>query len=40
MICLLEAIISLLDDPNVSSPLNRDAAKLWSNKEEFKRMVR
>ena len=31
MIGIIDAIIALLTDPNVSSPLNGEAAKLWSN---------
>lgn len=31
---------SLLDNPNNASPLNIDAAKMWENKVEFKRLVR
>ena len=40
MIALLEAIISLLDDPNNSSPLNSEAAHLWNDKDAFRKRAR
>lgn len=36
---ILLSIQSLLDNPNNASPLNANAAALWGNKEEFKKMV-
>lgn len=36
---LLLSIQSLLGEPNISSPLNNKAAQLWSNQEEYKKMV-
>ncbi|KAJ0234565.1 hypothetical protein HA466_0272790 [Hirschfeldia incana] len=32
-------IRSLLGEPNISSPLNTQAAQLWSNQEEYRKMV-
>ncbi|GLT53753.1 hypothetical protein SLA2020_270030 [Shorea laevis] len=36
---ILLSIQSLLGEPNVSSPLNSQAAQLWSNQEEYRKMV-
>ncbi|GAB4818712.1 hypothetical protein N2152v2_005758 [Parachlorella kessleri] len=36
---LLVSIQSLLSDPNVDSPLNAHAAKLWGSDQEYKQMV-
>ncbi|KAH0855049.1 hypothetical protein HID58_020529 [Brassica napus] len=36
---ILLSIQSLLGEPNISSPLNNQAAKLWSNQEEYRKMV-
>ncbi|XP_058079516.1 ubiquitin-conjugating enzyme E2 19-like isoform X1 [Magnolia sinica] len=36
---LLLSIQSLLGEPNNSSPLNTQAAALWSNQQEFRKMV-
>ncbi|ONK77039.1 uncharacterized protein A4U43_C02F2470 [Asparagus officinalis] len=36
---ILLSIQSLLGEPNVDSPLNSYAATLWSNQEEYKKMV-
>ncbi|AES62194.1 putative aminoacyltransferase, E1 ubiquitin-activating enzyme [Medicago truncatula] len=36
---MLLSIQSLLEEPNLESPLNNYAAELWNDKEDFKRMV-
>ncbi|XP_058741200.1 uncharacterized protein LOC131613556 [Vicia villosa] len=36
---ILLSIQSLLEEPNLESPLNSYAAELWNDKEDFKRMV-
>ncbi|KAH7560677.1 hypothetical protein ACOSP7_017028 [Xanthoceras sorbifolium] len=36
---ILISIQSLLGEPNISSPLNSQAAQLWSNQEEYRKMV-
>ncbi|KAM7278045.1 hypothetical protein ACFE04_005179 [Oxalis oulophora] len=36
---ILLSIQSLLGEPNISSPLNTQAAQLWSNQEEYRMMV-
>ncbi|KDP22130.1 hypothetical protein JCGZ_25961 [Jatropha curcas] len=36
---ILLSIQSLLGEPNISSPLNTQAAQLWSNQEEYRKMV-
>ncbi|KAG9128902.1 hypothetical protein Leryth_009621 [Lithospermum erythrorhizon] len=36
---ILLSIQSLLGEPNTSSPLNTQAAELWDNQEEYKKMV-
>ncbi|KAI9073724.1 hypothetical protein K1719_044323 [Acacia pycnantha] len=36
---ILLSIQSLLGEPNNSSPLNPQAAQLWSNQEEYRKMV-
>ncbi|KAI7993033.1 Ubiquitin-conjugating enzyme E2 19 [Camellia lanceoleosa] len=36
---ILLSIQSLLGEPNTSSPLNTQAASLWSNQEEYRKMV-
>lgn len=36
---ILLSIQSLLGEPNISSPLNSQAAQLWSNQEEYRKMV-
>ncbi|KAL3653341.1 Ubiquitin-conjugating enzyme E2 20 [Castilleja foliolosa] len=36
---ILLSIQSLLGEPNISSPLNTQAAALWSNQEEYRKMV-
>uniref|UniRef100_A0A7N0V3T9 E2 ubiquitin-conjugating enzyme n=1 Tax=Kalanchoe fedtschenkoi TaxID=63787 RepID=A0A7N0V3T9_KALFE len=36
---VLLSIQSLLGEPNNESPLNKHAASLWSNQEEYKKMV-
>nr|GEU81834.1 ubiquitin-conjugating enzyme E2 20 [Tanacetum cinerariifolium] len=36
---ILISIQSLLGEPNTSSPLNNQAAVLWSNQEEYRKMV-
>ncbi|GAA0143003.1 ubiquitin-protein ligase [Lithospermum erythrorhizon] len=36
---ILISIQSLLGEPNTSSPLNSQAAALWENQEEYKKMV-
>ncbi|KAG4966864.1 hypothetical protein AAZX31_12G020900 [Glycine max] len=36
---ILLSIQSLLGEPNISSPLNQQAAQLWSNQEEYRKMV-
>ncbi|KAG4138308.1 hypothetical protein ERO13_D07G126600v2 [Gossypium hirsutum] len=36
---ILLSIQSLLGEPNISSPLNTHAAQLWSNQEEYRKMV-
>ncbi|KAJ1386099.1 Ubiquitin-conjugating enzyme E2 [Sesbania bispinosa] len=36
---ILLSIQSLLGEPNISSPLNPHAAQLWSNQEEYRKMV-
>ncbi|XP_076888403.1 ubiquitin-conjugating enzyme E2 20-like isoform X1 [Bidens hawaiensis] len=36
---ILISIQSLLGEPNTSSPLNTQAAALWSNQEEYRKMV-
>ncbi|OAY48482.1 ubiquitin-conjugating enzyme E2 20 [Manihot esculenta] len=36
---ILLSIQSLLGEPNINSPLNTQAAQLWSNQEEYKKMV-
>ncbi|KAK8558647.1 hypothetical protein V6N13_098294 [Hibiscus sabdariffa] len=33
------SIQSLLGEPNISSPLNTQAAQLWSNQQEYRKMV-
>ncbi|CAM9331193.1 unnamed protein product [Discosporangium mesarthrocarpum] len=35
---ILQSLRSLLGDPNNESPLNAQAAQLWPNKEEFRRV--
>mmetsp|Transcript_9027 Transcript_9027/g.18242 ORF Transcript_9027/g.18242 Transcript_9027/m.18242 type:complete len:140 (+) Transcript_9027:18-437(+) len=37
---ILLSLQTLLDDPNNDSPLNNQAANLWDNQEEYRRMVR
>jgi ubiquitin-conjugating enzyme E2 D/E len=38
---IMLSISSLLTDPNPSSPMNRESAKLWeTNKEEYNRVVK
>ncbi|KAL0680050.1 hypothetical protein Bca4012_008031 [Brassica carinata] len=37
---ILLSIQSLLGEPNISSPLNTQAAQLWSNQEEYRKMVK
>ncbi|KAD5960387.1 hypothetical protein E3N88_11859 [Mikania micrantha] len=37
---ILISIQSLLGEPNTSSPLNTQAAALWSNQEEYRKMVK
>ncbi|KAL2941983.1 Ubiquitin-conjugating enzyme E2 19 [Bienertia sinuspersici] len=36
---ILLSIQSLLGEPNTTSPLNTQAAALWSNQEEYRKMV-
>lgn len=36
---ILISIQSLLGEPNTSSPLNNQAAALWENQEEYRKMV-
>ncbi|XP_074310585.1 ubiquitin-conjugating enzyme E2 20-like [Silene latifolia] len=36
---ILLSIQSLLGEPNTSSPLNTQAAALWTNQEEYRKMV-
>ncbi|CAH9072371.1 unnamed protein product [Cuscuta europaea] len=36
---ILLSIQSLLGEPNISSPLNTQAAALWGNQEEYRKMV-
>ncbi|PIN06116.1 Ubiquitin-protein ligase [Handroanthus impetiginosus] len=36
---ILLSIQSLLGEPNISSPLNNQAASLWGNQEEYRKMV-
>ncbi|KAK4482438.1 hypothetical protein RD792_009595 [Penstemon davidsonii] len=36
---ILLSIQSLLGEPNISSPLNTQAASLWTNPEEYRKMV-
>ncbi|KAL3828218.1 hypothetical protein ACJIZ3_017020 [Penstemon smallii] len=36
---ILLSIQSLLGEPNISSPLNTQAASLWTNQEEYRKMV-
>ena len=36
---ILVSLRSLLSDPNNDSPLNSQAANLWHNKDEFKRIL-
>ncbi|XP_022154314.1 ubiquitin-conjugating enzyme E2 20-like [Momordica charantia] len=36
---VLLSIQSLLGEPNISSPLNNQAAQLWSNQKEYRKMV-
>ncbi|EXC38074.1 Ubiquitin-conjugating enzyme E2 19 [Morus notabilis] len=36
---ILLSIQSLLGEPNISSPLNSQAAQLWSNQEDYRKMV-
>ncbi|KAM3398410.1 ubiquitin-conjugating enzyme E2 20-like [Capsicum galapagoense] len=36
---ILISIQSLLGEPNISSPLNTQAAALWCNQEEYRKMV-
>lgn len=36
---ILLSIQSLLGEPNISSPLNPQAAQLWINQEEYRKMV-
>ncbi|GMH07634.1 hypothetical protein Nepgr_009474 [Nepenthes gracilis] len=36
---ILLSIQSLLGEPNISSPLNNEAAALWGNQEEYRKMV-
>ncbi|CAL5212448.1 unnamed protein product [Lathyrus oleraceus] len=36
---ILLSIQSLLGEPNISSPLNPQAAQLWSNQEDYRKMV-
>ncbi|KAK2381282.1 ubiquitin-conjugating enzyme E2 [Trifolium repens] len=36
---ILLSIQSLLGEPNISSPLNTQAAQLWSNQEDYRKMV-
>uniref|UniRef100_A0A7N0RJM7 E2 ubiquitin-conjugating enzyme n=1 Tax=Kalanchoe fedtschenkoi TaxID=63787 RepID=A0A7N0RJM7_KALFE len=36
---ILLSIQSLLGEPNTSSPLNNQAAAIWSNQEEYRKMV-
>eukprot|EP00758_Cryptobia_borreli_P001075 Tbor_TRINITY_DN1915_c0_g1::TRINITY_DN1915_c0_g1_i1::g.3548::m.3548/K06688/UBE2C, UBC11; ubiquitin-conjugating enzyme E2 C len=37
---ILLSVQSLLDSPNIHSPLNNTAASLWANQEEFSKVVR
>ncbi len=37
---VLLSVQSLLDNPNVASPLNMQAAQLWKDQPEFKKVVR
>lgn len=37
---ILLSVQSLLDSPNIHSPLNPNAAALWSNKEEYAKAVK
>ncbi|KAL4318665.1 hypothetical protein GQ457_18G016200 [Hibiscus cannabinus] len=36
---ILLSIQSLLGEPNISSPLNTQAAQLWSNQQEYRKIV-
>ncbi|KAH6765917.1 ubiquitin-conjugating enzyme19 [Perilla frutescens var. hirtella] len=36
---ILLSIQSLLGEPNISSPLNTQAAALWANQEDYRKMV-
>ncbi|XP_061374156.1 ubiquitin-conjugating enzyme E2 20-like [Gastrolobium bilobum] len=36
---ILLSIQSLLGEPNISSPLNTQAAQLWNNQEDYRKMV-
>ncbi|KAK3205213.1 hypothetical protein Dsin_019259 [Dipteronia sinensis] len=36
---ILLSIQSVLGEPNISSPLNSQAAQLWSNQEEYRKVV-
>ncbi|XP_057450097.1 ubiquitin-conjugating enzyme E2 20-like [Lotus japonicus] len=36
---ILLSIQSLLGEPNISSPLNTQAAQLWSNQQEYRKVV-
>ncbi|KAL9404993.1 hypothetical protein Peur_001965 [Populus x canadensis] len=36
---ILLSIQSLLGEPNISSPLNTQAAQLWSNQQDYRKMV-
>ncbi|XP_076907154.1 uncharacterized protein LOC143563514 isoform X1 [Bidens hawaiensis] len=36
---ILLSIQSLLGEPNIESPLNSSAASLWSNQEDYRKMV-
>ncbi|KAL6126999.1 hypothetical protein ACLB2K_075044 [Fragaria x ananassa] len=36
---VLLSIKTMLEDPNLSAPVNRDAARLWSDQKEYRKMV-
>ncbi|KAL6131883.1 hypothetical protein ACLB2K_070256 [Fragaria x ananassa] len=37
---VLLSIKTMLEDPNLSAPVNRDAARLWSNQKEYRKIWR
>lgn len=39
VLTILQSLRSLLNDPNNDSPLNTQAANLWDNEKEFKRIL-